>query len=227
VSRRGRIFVVVGLGAALGVAAVVTASVVAAGSSRSSARITEPASSFAGIPQHGTVLGSPRAPVTLVEFADLQCPYCGEFARVALPTLVRDYVRTGKVRIVFQGLEFLGADSDAALRSVLAAARQGRGWQMLDGLFRRQGLENSGWVTDPLLRTVAGEVGGLDAARMQRDAARVDADIAAAATLATRAHVDSTPSFLVGRTGGSLRHVVLTELSADALRPALDELLAG
>jgi protein-disulfide isomerase len=154
VSRRGRIFVVVGLGAALGVAAVVTASVVAAGSSRSSARITEPASSFAGIPQHGTVLGSPRAPVTLVEFADLQCPYCGEFARVALPTLVRDYVRTGKVRIVFQGLEFLGADSDAALRSVLAAARQGRGWQMLDGLFRRQGLENSGWVTDPLLRTV-------------------------------------------------------------------------
>ena len=79
-----------------------------------------------GIPQQGTALGSPDAPVTLVEYADLQCPYCAQWARDAFPELVRDYVRTGRVRIVFRGLAFLGPDSDAALRAALAAGQQRR-----------------------------------------------------------------------------------------------------
>jgi len=216
---------VVVLGAAIGVAAVVTASVVSAGSAQAPTRTTHAPSFLAGVPQDGVALGSPRAPVTLVEFADLQCPYCGEFARSAMPAIVRDYVRPGKVRIVFQGLEFLGVDSDTALRAVLAAARQNHGWEMLEGLFQRQGLENSGWVTDRLVRDTARGVAGLDVGRMTRDAARVDPAIAAAGRAAARAQVGSTPTFLVGRTGRPLRRVRLTELSADALRPALDDLL--
>jgi protein-disulfide isomerase len=82
------------------------------GDSSTTPRPTSPTSAenslFAGIQQHGIVLGSPNAPVTLVEFADLQCPYCGEFARNALPQIVRDYVRTGRVKVAFQGLAFLG-----------------------------------------------------------------------------------------------------------------------
>jgi protein-disulfide isomerase len=53
------------------------------------------------VAQHGIVLGSPSARVTLIEFADLQCPYCGEFSRLVLPEIARDYVRTGRVKIVF------------------------------------------------------------------------------------------------------------------------------
>jgi protein-disulfide isomerase len=67
-----------------------------------------PESSFAGIPQQGAALGDPNAEVTLVEYADLQCPYCAKWSRQALPVLVDEYVRTGKVRIVFRGLAFLG-----------------------------------------------------------------------------------------------------------------------
>ena len=61
-----------------------------------------------GIPQDGTALGRPDAPVTLVEYADLQCPYCAQWARGAFPRLVRDYVRTGKLRIEFRGLVLIG-----------------------------------------------------------------------------------------------------------------------
>ena len=72
-------------------------------------------SMLAGIPQRGNVLGRQDAPVTLVEFADLQCPYCATWSNTAFPELVRDYVRPGKVRIVFAGLSFLGPDSERGL----------------------------------------------------------------------------------------------------------------
>ena len=89
-----------------------------------SSRATPEPSLFAGIEQHGAALGSPKAPVTLVEYADLQCPYCAQWARDALPTLVEDYVKTGKLRIVFSGMAFIGADSDKALRTAIAAGEQ-------------------------------------------------------------------------------------------------------
>jgi len=228
VSRRRRTILLVVLGAAVAATGVVVLSFVGARSGEAKPEaLAAPAPSFlTGIPQHGLVLGSRRAPVTLVEFADLQCPYCGQFARDAFPTIVREYVRTGKVQVVYEGLEFLGVDSDTALRAVLAAGRQNHGWELLEGLFQRQGAENTGWVTDELLREVAGGIHGLDVTRMQRDMATVDTGIRASQRLATTAGVSSTPTFFVGRRGKTLRRVELSSISADALRPALDDLLA-
>jgi protein-disulfide isomerase len=77
-----------------------------------------------GIPQQGTALGSPSAPVTLIEYADLQCPYCGEWARNVFPQLVREYVSSGKLRIVYRGLAFIGPDSYTALQTAVAAGQQ-------------------------------------------------------------------------------------------------------
>src|ERR1044072_319162 len=50
-----------------------------------------------GIPQSGISLGSPKAPVTIVEFADLQCPFCAEYQRNVFPPILKRYVRTRKV----------------------------------------------------------------------------------------------------------------------------------
>ena len=90
-------------------------------------------------------------PVTLVEYADLQCPYCAQWARDALPTLVEDYVKPGKLRIVFRGMAFIGPDSDKALRTAIAAGEQNHLWDVVHGLYLSQGAENAGWVTDELV----------------------------------------------------------------------------
>jgi protein-disulfide isomerase len=180
-----------------------------------------------GIPQQGPALGDPDAPVTLVEYADLQCPYCAQWATATLPTLVRDYVRTGHVRLVFRGLAFIGPDSELALRSALAAGQQNRLWQVVHLLYTNQGEENTGWVSEDLLRSVGSAVPGLDEERVLDGghSAAVDTALAAAAGAATDAGVTGTPTFEVGRTGGVLARLEIASLDASAFRPALDRLL--
>src|SRR5262245_63414441 len=158
------------LGAVLVLAAVlVGASVLSSGGSSSSPKTAAISSVgatnklLAGIPQNGNVLGSPNAPVTMQEFADIQCPGCDQYMRSAFPDIVRRYVRPGKVRIEWNGIAFLGADSETGLRYVDAAGKQNKLWNVAELLYRNQGEENSGWVTKELLRSVGEAVPGLDA----------------------------------------------------------------
>src|SRR4051794_37706509 len=82
----------------------------------STAKSGPSASLLAGIPQDGTTLGKADAPVTIVEFADPQCPFCKQFASDELPAVIRDQVRTGKAKLQLQMLTFLGPDSLTAGR---------------------------------------------------------------------------------------------------------------
>src|SRR5581483_2213271 len=180
-----------------------------------------------GIPQSGVVLGSPTAPVTVLEYADLQCPYCRAWATYAFPRLVEDYVRPGKVKRGFRGLAFLGPDSERALRVALAAGLQGKLWNVVDLLYRNQGHENSGWVTDRLLSSVAAAA-ALDPARVERDraGAAVRSAIAETAREADAHRITGTPSFVLGRTGARvLRRFSPARLDAASFTPALDALL--
>jgi protein-disulfide isomerase len=181
---------------------------------------------FKGIPQQLNVLGKPGAPVTMIEFADLQCPFCRDYAVSALPTLVARYVRTGKAKFVFSGMHFLGPDSEKALRAAYAAGLQGRLWQFLDLLYKNQGRENSGWVTDDLLRSVGASLPGFDPKKMLADmsSAEVTNAVAASDQQARTASVSSTPTFFAGRTGATLEHVNVTALTPEAFEPTLDAL---
>jgi len=180
-----------------------------------------------GVPQDGTQLGSARAPVTLVEFADPQCPYCAEWAQQALPVLVRDYVRPGKLRIVYSGMHFVGPQSRTALRAALAAAAQHRFWNVIELLYENQRVENTGWVTDSLLRSIGDAVPGLRTQWMldARDSAEVSRLLAAGDALAQRAGVSSTPTFALGRTGSPLRFVTVASLAASGIEPEIDAVL--
>ena len=227
------------LGASLAAAAVLAGSLIAgslvsasssgsAGPADSAVEVAGDPALLSGIPQNGTVLGSPDAPLTLVEYADLQCPFCAEWARRAFPELVRDYVAPGQLRIEFRGLAFLGPDSELALRTALAAGEQNRLWDVVHLLYANQGGENAGWVTADLLDRIATAVPGLERDLMldQRWTPRVERELHAASRAAERDRVTGTPSFLAGPTGGELEPIMLSSLDAAPVRAHLDGLLA-
>jgi protein-disulfide isomerase len=230
---RGRLYAAVAAAAALIAAALIGFSALSGDDGESapapSAATVDGASArlFAGIPQDGIVLGRPDAPVTLVEFADFQCPFCATFAREGLPEIVQKYVRPGKVRMELRALAFLGPDSEKAREMALAAGQQDRFWEFGHLLFENQGAENSSWVTDELLEAVANAVPGLDVERAlaDRNADAVAREAEQADRRAEEADISGTPSFLAGRTGGKLTRVEIESLDADALAPTLDRLL--
>jgi protein-disulfide isomerase len=168
-----------------------------------------PESALRGIPQSGIVLGSPDAPVTMVEFADLQCPFCAEYQARVFPELLDRYVRTGRLRIELRLLRFLGPDSDRLARAASAAAAQDRMWQLIELAYARQGRENSGYATDAFIKSLLADAGvkGADTG------AAAEPELRRAAQAARRAGIDSTPSFLIGPTGGTLARFEPGELT--------------
>lgn len=187
------------------------------------------AAMLGGVPQAGVWLGRANAPLTLVEYVDVQCPFCARFSRDVLPTVVKRYVRTGRVRILFRGLAFLGPDSVTGLRWIQAAGRQNRLWNVLELMFASQGRENGGWVTPARLNAVAAVVPGLRVEQLRRDSrgARVAAEIRTAANAARAAKVPGTPYFEAGRSVVSLTPLPLRSFEPRDFTARLDQLLQG
>jgi protein-disulfide isomerase len=175
-------------------------------------------SSLAGIPQHGSTLGDPRAPVTLQYFGDLECPFCKQFALGALPALIQHYVRSGKLKIEYRSLETATRDPETFKNqqvAALAAGKQNHMWEYIELFYRYEGRENSGYVTERYLQGLAHQVPGLNpvawtAARSRADLAST---LASDARAASSAGLSATPSFLIGRTGGPLLKLTETSLT--------------
>jgi protein-disulfide isomerase len=178
---------------------------------------------FAGVEQDGFTMGDPNAPVTVVEFADLQCPFCKDAALEQLPTVINDYVKQGKVRVEFQNFAFLGPDSERGARAAAEAANQNRAWQFIDLWYHNQGTENTGYATDDFIRSIASNVDGLDAEAVVTAANGDDnSSIDKAKAAAAAAGVESTPTFLVGKTGQATQPA-----DAAGLLPAIESALSG
>lgn len=224
------------LGVALAIALVVVVALVAASSGGDdeertptpAGRATADRGVLDGIAQDGAALGDPKAPVTLREFADLQCPFCRDFAVQTFPSIVRDYVRTGKVRMVYHDLAFLGPDSEKAAHAAYAAGEQDRLWDFVERFFASQGEENSGYVTDAFLDRIFRSIEGLDVAKAKAAAARGAGreELAEAKRLADRYGIDGTPAFAAGPTGGRQELLGIDSLGYDVFRSELDRLAA-
>lgn len=183
---------------------------------------------LAGIPQHGIELGDPHAPVLVVEFADAQCPFCREFARKTLGSIVRRYVRAGKVRMELRLVDFVGPDSARAARALLAASLQNRLWDAAARFYALQQPENTGYVTDAFLRRVLGGVHGLDVeqAMAARQRAPVTAQLGAARSMQSRYGVESTPTLLIGPDVADLHTVSEQTPSPEQIAATIDAELA-
>jgi protein-disulfide isomerase len=184
-------------------------------------------SEFAGIPEHRTLLGDPKARATLVEFADLQCPFCAQFARDALPGLLREWVRPGRLRLDLRLVSLIGPDSRRAARLAGAAALQDRLWQFSELFFLNQGTENSGYVTRLFLRAIARATPGLDVGKALRgrDSAPVGAQLRRARQSAVKLGVSATPSFFLVRQGRPPVQLHPRALTAQAVSAAIEEAL--
>ena len=164
-----------------------------------------------GIPQTGNVLGDPSAPVTLVEYVDLQCPYCQQFETQVMPNVIDRYVRTGKLKVELRVLAFIGPDSQRGQFAAIAAGEQGREFDFAQLLYANQAGENTGWLSDDMVKAAAASIPGMDVSKLLSDAgdASVDATAQRYVTQATADKVTGTPTLLVGASGGTLQTVTL------------------
>jgi len=107
----------------------------------------------------GMSMGDPNAAVKVEEFSDFQCPYCGAFAKNVEPTIVENYIATGKVHFTYIPYSFIGPESVRAAEAAYCAADQGKFWQFHDVLFSNQAGENNGTFSDGNLILLAQKAG--------------------------------------------------------------------
>jgi protein-disulfide isomerase len=176
-----------------------------------------------GIPQKGMVLGDPQAPVELVEFGDLQCPFCKAFAEEILPPIVENQVRKGEVKIDFRNLTIIGEQSLPAGAAALAAGEQGRGWNYVELFYRNQGEENSGYADDAFLEAVAKGAGIEALAKWNEDRKRLTAQVEKTTEEARELGFEGTPSFAIEGPGTKGLELLGTPGSTGALEEAIEE----
>lgn len=147
------------------------------------------------------VKGNPNAKLTVVEFADYQCPFCARFQTDTLPSILKDYVDTGKAKFVFKNLAFLGKESTDAANAALCAKEQNKFWEYHDKLFAGQNGENQGGFAVANLKKFAVDL-GLNPVSFNDclDKQKYNAQVLADNAEANRNGFQSTPSVAVGST---------------------------
>lgn len=172
-------------------------------------------------------LGSDSATVTVIEFSDYQCPYCRRFHADVLPALLREYIDTGRVQLIYKDLPLvMHREALPAAIAGRCAAAQGKFWPMNEALFANQERLNA--TLYPKLAAAL----GLDAEQFKkclqdpalRKAIRRDQN------QARDLGITSTPSFLIGRMQGErmlIERIGRGLADFEALSAELDKLLAA
>jgi protein-disulfide isomerase len=174
----------------------------------------------------GPSLGTPDAPVTIIEFSDYQCPFCGRFFKQTFAALKAQYIDTGKVRYVFRDfpLDKLHPQARKAAEAAHCAGEQGKYWEMHDTLFTNQAalkVEN----LQAFARDLGVEVDAFNACLDQGQYANaVNQHQAAGAAVG----ITGTPAFFIGKTSsdGTIEATLIKgAYPLTAFRQAIDRLL--
>ena len=172
----------------------------------------------------GYRLGSDSAAVDIVEFADLQCPHCGEFAVVQFPTIKEQLINTGRVRWWLRDFPLNFPWSRVSALAAQCAGEQGRYWEMVEAMYQSQ----SGWGQSSrnptaTFRDLARRVGA-DGNRFDAcvDAHRYDGRIEASKQQGLALGVGGTPTFFING-----RMKTDNNISSDRFQQIADSVIAA
>jgi len=181
------------------------------------------------IKQGAAYQGSTSAPVTLIDFSDLQCHLCNRFVIATEPQINSTYVQTGKVAFVFLHLPNRGFDSFPAASAAQCTNDQGKFWQYHNLLYKNQGPIDSGWANRDNLKKFASEIPGLDLQKFnscfdsQQHKPIVENNVALAHSLG----FTQTPSFIIAKSDGSNPQKLEGPQPYPAFKFLIDKELAG
>lgn len=172
--------------------------------------------------------GDKNAKLTLVEFSEFQCPFCGRHVRDTVPEIEKEYVKTGKVKYVFRDLplESIHKNAFKAAEAAHCARDENKYWEMHDKLFENQK------ALEPAMLTAHAQALGLDAKKFQAclDSGKYSAEIRKDIAEATKYGITGTPTFVIGLTQSGdpktikVLKVIRGAQNISAFKEALDSL---
>jgi protein-disulfide isomerase len=147
------------------------------------------------------ILGDPKAPVTVISYADYQCPFCHRFFSTTEQAVRENYVKAGKVKIVSRNFQFLGAESELAAQAAECAKEQGKFWIYHDSIYNaeiKDNKENNGNLNRDLFLQLAKD-GGLDTGKFTScyDSGKYADSIRQQTQDAASLGINSTPTIFV------------------------------
>ncbi len=164
------------------------------------------------------VEGSADAPVTIVEFSDFQCPFCEKFYSDTLGQVRKDYIDTGKVKLVYRDFPLsFHPEAEKAAEAAECADDQGKFWEMHDKIFENQ--ETMGVASYKQWAPTL----GLNSATFNKclDSGEKAAEVQADFSAGQSAGVSGTPTFFINGTA------VVGAQPYSVFKQAIDAALAG
>ncbi len=174
--------------------------------------------------------GKKDAKLTMIEFSEFQCPFCGRHVRETVPQLDKEYIETGKVKYVFRDLplESIHKNAFKASESAHCAGEQNKFWEMHDRLFENQKS------LEPANLSEHAQAIGLDTKKFQQclDSGKYAAEIRKDIGDANKIGITGTPTIVIGLTQANdpkikVLKVIRGAQGYSSFKAAFDELLAS
>lgn len=227
--RRKRLLM--GVGGAVGLAVILAITLILANRSDDAESVELPGvTAYVGafpetIPQQTRLLGNPDAPVRLVEYADYQCPYCGDVAKSEIPFIVERYVAAGLMSFEYHNFAFLDeragtTESHDAAEAAECAGEQGRYWDYNKTLYYNQHGENQGAYSPDRLKAMAFGIGLSEDFVTCLDSNKYEQFVKEQSQQARDAGVTGTPTFMIDGV-----QVQILGLSQQQIAETLDNIL--
>jgi len=144
------------------------------------------------------ILGNSNAPITILEWGDFQCTFCYKFHQSTLDVINEEFIKTGKVKLIFKDFPLNGPDSFLAAQAAYCAQDQERYWQFHNELYKNWGGERTGWITRNSLEKFANTINlNLDEFNKCLDGKKYEQKVTTLHEFGKEIGIDATPSFLV------------------------------